>query len=124
MTTRRELLLGFGASALTWPLATHGQQCVNVPHVGYLSTGSPRSNAAFINALRDGLRELGYVDGRNIVIDARWVGDSPADFPEAAASLVKGKASAIVGTCIPSTRAAKAATQTIPIVKRSDPLNG
>jgi len=58
------------------------------------------------------------------VIDARWVGDSPADFPEAAASLVKGKASAIVGTCIPSTRAAKAATQTIPIVKRSDPLNG
>jgi putative ABC transport system substrate-binding protein len=120
MTTRRQLLLASGASALTWPLASRGQESAKIPHVGYLSTGSAQSNAAFINALRDGLRELGYVDGRNIAIDMRWVGDSPSDFPKAAASLVNGKPSAIIGTCIPSTRAAKAATQTIPIVMSVD----
>ena len=92
----------------------------NVPHVGYLSIGSPASNAAFLTALKDGLRELGYVEGRNIVIDERWSGRSASEFPQLAASLVAQNPAAIVGTCIPSTRAAKAATATIPVVMSVD----
>jgi putative ABC transport system substrate-binding protein len=120
MITRRKLLIGVGAAALTCPLAARGQQASKIPHVGYISTGSARSNAAFLGALKDGLRELGYVDGKNIVIDARWAGDSPSDFPQLAASLVKSQPSAIIGTCIPSTRAAKEATHTIPVVMSVD----
>jgi putative ABC transport system substrate-binding protein len=120
MTTRRELLISVGATALTWSLASRSQRSTKVPHVGYMSTGSARSNAAFLDALKDGLRELGYVDGKNIVIDVRWAGDSAADFPQIAASLVEGQPSAIIGTCIPSTRAAKEATHTIPVVMSVD----
>ena len=120
MTTRRELLIGASAAALTWPLASRSQQRAGVPHVGYLSTGSARSSAAFLDALKDGLRELGYVDGKNIVIDVRWAGDAPSDFPQLAASLVQSGPSAIVGTCVPSTRAAKEATRTIPVVMSVD----
>jgi putative ABC transport system substrate-binding protein len=120
MITRRKLLIGVGAAALTCPLAARGQQASKIPHVGYISTGSASSNTAFLGALKDGLRELGYVDGKNIVIDARWAGDSPSDFPQLAAALVKSQPSAIIGTCIPSTRAAKDATQTIPVVMSVD----
>jgi ABC-type uncharacterized transport system substrate-binding protein len=107
MTTRREAL---AAALATVPFAARAQQSAEVAHVGYLSTGSARSNAAFFGAFRDGLRELGYVDGKNIVIDLRWAGNSPADFPRLAAALVQDRPSAIVGTCMPSTRAAKEAT--------------
>jgi putative ABC transport system substrate-binding protein len=120
MTTRREVLAALAAALATAPFAARAQRSAKVPHVGYLSTGSPRSNAAFLGAFKDGLRELGYVDGKNIVIDLRWAGDSPVDFPRLAAALVKDRPSAIVGTCIPSTRAAKEATQTIPVVMSVD----
>lgn len=120
MTTRREALGALAAVLAAAPFTARAQQSAKVPHVGYLSTGSARSNAAFLGAFKDGLRELGYVDGKNIVIDLRWVGDSPADFPRLAAALVKDRPSAIVGTCIPSTRAAKEATQTIPVVMSVD----
>lgn len=64
--------------------------------------------------------QLGHADGRNIVIDVRWAGDSPDDLPRLAASLVTDRANAIIGTCIPSTRAAKGATRTIPVVMSVD----
>jgi putative ABC transport system substrate-binding protein len=120
MTTRREVLAALAAALAIAPFATRAQQSAKVPHVGYLSTGSARSNAAFLSAFKDGLRELGYIDGKNIVIDLRWVGDSPSDFPRLAAAMVKDHPSAIVSTCIPSTRAAKEATQTIPVVMSVD----
>jgi putative ABC transport system substrate-binding protein len=91
-----------------------------IPHIGYLSIGSRVSNGAFLDAFREGLRGLGYVDGRDIVVDVRWSGDSVSDFPELAASLVETKPTLIVGTCIPSTRAAKEATRSIPIVMSVD----
>jgi len=120
MLTRRKLLVAAGATLATWPLASRAQPSARVPHVGYISLGSPRSNGAFLDAFRDGLHELGYADGRNIVIDVRWAGDSPADLPRLAASLVKDRPDAIIGTCIPSTRAAKEATRTIPVVMSVD----
>jgi putative tryptophan/tyrosine transport system substrate-binding protein len=120
MTTRRETLIAIGASLVAWPLAIRAQQKSRIPHIGYMSTGSVRSNGAFLDAFKSGLHELGYVDGKNIVIDVRWAGDSPTDFPQIAASLVKDQPSAIIGTCVPSTRAAKDATRSIPIVMAVD----
>jgi putative ABC transport system substrate-binding protein len=85
-----------------------------IPHVAYLSQGSEADRGVFLSAFKEGLREFGWIDGKNIVIDVHW---APAyQFPQLAASLVKGNPAAIVGTCIPSTRAAKNATATIPVV--------
>lgn len=120
LSTRRELLIALGALLATSPFALRAQSSGKVPHIGYISLGSPRSNGAFLDAFKDGLRELGYTDGRNVVIDVRWAGDSPSALPRLAASLVKDQPNAIIGTCIPSTRAAKQATQTIPVVMSVD----
>jgi putative ABC transport system substrate-binding protein len=107
--------LALGASALTAPCALVAQPNVSkLPHVVYLSQGSDATRGAFLGAFRDGLREFGWIDGKNMVIDVRWA--PPYEFPEIAASLVKRNPAAIVGTCIPSTRAAKNATTTIPVV--------
>jgi len=85
-----------------------------IPHVDYLSQGSEADRGVLLGAFKDGLRELGWIDGKNVVIDVHW--SPPYEFPQLAASLVKRNPAAIVGTCIPSTRAAKGATKTIPVV--------
>jgi putative ABC transport system substrate-binding protein len=73
-----------------------------------------RQTTAFFSAFKEGLREFGWINGKNIVIDVHW---APAyEFPQLAASLVKRNPAAIVGTSIPSTRPAKSATTTIPVV--------
>ena len=115
MVTRRRVVLALGAGALTTPYALLAQQHVSkIPRIDYLSQGSEADRGVFLGAFRDGLRELGWIDGKNIVIDVHW---APAyEFPQLAASLVKRNPAAIVGTCIPSTRAAKNATTTIPVV--------
>ena len=122
MNNRRKLLFAFGAGALFMsPLLAFAQpRPVKIPRVGYLSLGSEVSNGAFIGAFRDALRDLGYVDGRNIVIDVSWAGNAAHGFSNLAATLVKGNPDAIVTTCISSTRAAKQATSTIPIVMSVD----
>ena len=106
MNNRRRLLAALGATALTTPLSAFAQkQASKIPHIGYLSQGSEANRGAFLGAFRDGLRDLGWIDGKNIVIDVHW---SPAyEFPQVAASLVKQDPAVIIGTCIPSTRAAK-----------------
>jgi ABC-type uncharacterized transport system substrate-binding protein len=115
MVTRRKVVLALGAGVLAVPRASLAQGAHSaIPHVAYLSQGSQADRGVFLEALRDGLRELGWVDGKNIVIDADWAGAH--EFPEVAASVVARKPAAIVGTCIPSTRAAKNATSTIPVV--------
>jgi hypothetical protein len=88
-----------------------------------LSTGSINDKEAFLDTFGEGLRELGYVDGKNIIIDARWAGDMPGQFSTLAASLVRDRANAIVTTCVPSTRAAKGAffaTQLASIVAQAE----
>jgi putative ABC transport system substrate-binding protein len=103
------------------PFASRAQQsAARILRIGYLSAGSPATKGAFLDAFREGLREFGYVDGRNIVLDVHWSGNAAYRFPEIAASLVGGKPDAIIGTCIPSTRAAKNATATIPVVMSID----
>ncbi len=115
MVTRRRVFLALGASALAAPCASLAQVYgARIPHIDYLSQGSEADRGVFLGAFREGLREFGWIDGKNVVIDVHW---APAyAFPQLAASLVKRNPAAIVGTCIPSTRAAKNATTTIPVV--------
>jgi putative ABC transport system substrate-binding protein len=111
---RRQILIALGAGLATSHSALAQTKSSRIPHIGYLSQGSEASRGAFLSSLRDGLRDLGWIDGKNIVIDVHW---SPAyEFPQVAASLVKRNPDIIIGTCVPSTRAAKNATSTIPVV--------
>jgi putative ABC transport system substrate-binding protein len=93
--------------------------------IGFLGSGSPASYAPFVEAFRQGLTEMGYVEGKNVAIEFRWARSRFERLPALAADLVERKVEVIAtigGT--PSARAAKAATATIPIVFSSvaDPI--
>lgn len=106
---------------LAAPLAAEAQEAPKVPRIGYLVVGSalgPRDEAFF-----EGLRELGYVEGRNIVIEYRYAQERLGRLPELAAELVRLRADVIVALSTLLARPAKKATQTIPIVAVSgDPV--
>src|SRR5262249_12319997 len=111
---RRSFLTLLGTSAAAWPLAVRAQQGA-APVVGYLSAGSPEASSPRLRVLREGLSELGYVEGRNLAIEYRWVGDRHDQLPAMAADLVRQKVAVIVadGSAVVG---AKAATTTTPIV--------
>ncbi len=94
------------------------------PRIGYLGATSPSTNAARIEAFRQGLRELGYVEGKNIVIEWRHAEGKFDRFPALAAELVRLKVDIIITGGPPATRSAREATSTIPIVMAfdSDPV--
>src|SRR5437867_1187208 len=92
------------------------QQLKKVPRIGYLSAGSASSNLPRIEAFRQGLRDLGYVEEKNISLQYRWAEGGYARLPDLAAELVQLKVDVIVTNTGPAARAAKQATQTIPIV--------
>src|SRR6266566_4442193 len=103
---RRTLLAGTGAALLTAPLAVEAQQAEKLYRIGVLST----ANGPEWEAFRQGLRTLGYIEGRNIFIEYRWHAGKFDQLPALAAELVDLKVAP------QPTRAAKAATTTIPIV--------
>src|ERR1700674_1604589 len=70
---RRELIAGLGSAALAWPLAARAQQAA-IPVVGYLSGMSPDDSIDILADFRRGLAETGYVEGRNLAIEYRWLG--------------------------------------------------
>ena len=86
------------------------QQPKKVPRIGYLTAASPSAIAARIEAFRQGLRELGYVEGKNIVIEYRYAEGKLDRLPALAAELVRLKVDVIVTAGPPATRAAKEAT--------------
>ncbi|HEU4341131.1 MAG TPA: ABC transporter substrate-binding protein [Candidatus Binatia bacterium] len=104
--------------ALCVPL--HAQQPAKVARIGFLYTVSPSSVAARAEAFRQGLRELGYVEGKNIVIESRFADGKLDRVPSLAAELVRLKVDIIVTSGPSPTRAAKEATVTIPIVMARD----
>ena len=115
------MLLGTFAVALLLlaaPLGVEAQQTEKVHRIGYLSGGSPSSarTSLLVEAFRDGLRELGYVEGRNIAIEWRFSEGRGEQFPTLANELSQLQVEVIVATGGPATRAAKQATSTIPIV--------
>ena len=116
MTTRRELLIALGAGVLAAPLALFAQQPARIPRIGYLATPDPATTPYFLDAFRAGLREHGYVEGQNIVMEYRWVEGTSQRFDDLAVDLVRSKVDLIVAWGTPAVNAAKQATSTIPIV--------
>jgi len=96
------------------------QQPTKVPWIGWLTGASPSAQLARIEAFRQGLRELGYVEGKNIVIEYRYAEAKLDRLPALAAELVRLKVDVIVSAGSPATRPAKEATATIPIVMAQD----
>src|SRR5258705_509954 len=114
-----------GLSAIAFVLVVCGavaqaQQPKKVPRVGFLGTASPSAAAARMEALRQGLHELGYVDGNNIVIEQRYAEEKLDRLNELAAELARLKVDVIVTVGPPATRVAKKATTVIPIVMGVD----
>jgi ABC-type uncharacterized transport system substrate-binding protein len=99
-----------------WPLHIHAQQSRKIPRIGVLLPGAPVSSSPRTKAFLDGLRELGYVEGRTIAIEWKWGNDQPDTLPGLAADLVRSNIDVIVTGGTPSAQALKAATRTIPIV--------
>ena len=119
---RREFITLFGGAMAAWPLPTRAQQSA-MPVIGILQIGAPSSWD--FTGFRQGLKEAGYVEGQNLTMEYRWANDDPDRLAELAADLVRRQARVIValGSTL-SVRAAKAATNTIPIVfgMGSDPV--
>ena len=101
-------------------VAVEAQQPAKMSRIGFLIGSSPSANAARIEAFRQGLRELGYVEGKNIVIEIRSAEGKFDRLPDLAAELARVKVDVIVSTGPIVTRPAKQATSTIPIVMGFD----
>jgi putative ABC transport system substrate-binding protein len=119
---RRHFMKLVAGSATTRPIVASGQQAP-MPMIGFLSGFS--ANPHFVAAFRQGLGEVGYVEGRNVVIEYRWAAEGQYNqLPAAAVDLVERRVAVIFAGPIPAALAAKSATATIPIIFAigSDPV--
>lgn len=116
MNARRQLLVSLGTGALAWAGAVRAQAPPSVRRIGLLSGFSPSVYAGSYPAFRLGLRDLGWVEGRNISIEERYAEGSHDRLPDLAADLVRLDVDVIVTTATSDALAAKKATTTIPIV--------
>ena len=117
MTTRRQLVIVIGASALAAPLASFAQKHDQVRRVGFLiARRLAPGDTNYYRAFPEGMRELGYVEGKNLVIEWRYADGKFERLPELAAELVQLKVDVIVTAGTAATSAAQKATTTVPIV--------
>jgi putative tryptophan/tyrosine transport system substrate-binding protein len=119
---RREFITLLSSAAVTWPSATRAEQSP-VPVIGLLGSGAASAQSEWTAAFLQRLRELGWSEGRNIIIDYRWGEGHTERFSEIAAEFVRRKVTLILTHNTPPTLAARQATSTIPIVRngwRSD----
>jgi putative tryptophan/tyrosine transport system substrate-binding protein len=110
---RRDFITLLGGASV-WPLAAHAQQPA-MPVIGFLRSTTEAGSAQLVAALRQGLKEAGFVEGQDVAIDFRWGDDQPDRLPGLAADLVRRQPAVIIGNVL-ATRAAMAATTAIPIV--------
>jgi putative ABC transport system substrate-binding protein len=120
---RREFIALLGGAAV-WPLAVDAQQAGKLPTIGFLGATTPAGGGQLLAAFVQRLRELGWVDGRNVAIEVRWTEGRSERFAEIAAELVRLKVDVILTHNTPPVLAAKQATSVIPIVFASagDPV--
>jgi len=113
---RRAFIGTLAGGLVAAPLVAKAQQAGKVYRIGYLSASSGTSNPRILEAFRQGLRELGWVEGQNIVIEYRWAEGRFDRLPDLAAELVRLKVDVVVASATPAAVAAKNATGTVPIV--------
>jgi putative ABC transport system substrate-binding protein len=120
---RREFIGLLGGAAAAWPLAARAQPSSKLPAIGFLVAGTPSSHGQLVVGFVQRLRELGWIEGRNIVIEVRWAEGQSERYAEIAAEFVRLKVDVIV-TAGGAVLAAKQATSVIPIVftAAADPL--
>jgi ABC-type uncharacterized transport system substrate-binding protein len=113
---RRNFIVAFGGAAAAWPRAVRAQQRA-LPVVGFVTGRSANSSARYMAAFRQGLTEIGYVEGKNVTVEYNWLEGQYGRLPDLMADLVRRQVSVIATPgSNPAALAAKAATRTIPIV--------
>jgi putative ABC transport system substrate-binding protein len=120
---RREFITLLGGAAVAWPLTARAQQPAKVARIGYLGLGPASAWTNRVDALRGGLRDLGWIEGKNIVIEFRWA-DNVDQLPGLAAELVRMKVDVIFAPSSTMVEPARQATKIIPIVfaSHADPI--
>jgi len=115
MSTRREFITLLGGAAAAWPVVARAQQPA-MPVIGFLGASTPSTESQRVAAFVQRLRELGWIDGRNLTIEYRWAEGRNERYAEIAAEFVRLKVDVIVTNGTPPALAAKQATAVIPIV--------
>src|SRR2546423_2331292 len=113
---RRQFLTLAGCLTVAWPLAASTQEAAKIPRIGFLGNSTAALEANLIGPFRDGLRALGYEEGRNIVIEYRWAEGKYERFPALVAELLDAKVDVIVTAGTPASLAIKMATTSVPVV--------
>ena len=113
MQRRKFIALAVGVAA-AWPLAAHAQS--KTPRIGFMGNSTAALEANLVDAFREGLREHGYEEGRNIIIEYRWADGKYERFPALVAELIAAKVEVIVTAGTPAALAMKKATTTVPLV--------
>jgi len=113
---RRELIIAFGATALAAPFASFAQQPKKVPRIGYLTGDSQSADAPRRNGFRQGLRELGYTEGQNIIVEYRTAEGKSDRLPELAAELASLKVDVVFAFTIGAVEAVKKTMPAVPVV--------
>jgi ABC-type uncharacterized transport system substrate-binding protein len=113
---RRRFLLTSPAGSVAAPLVAAAQRAAKPPRIGYLGSGSASADAPLHEVFRQGLRERGWIEGQNVVIEYRWAEGRLDRSPDLAAEVVRLKVDVIFAPATASTAAAQNATRTIPIV--------
>src|SRR5262245_64485074 len=116
MIGRREFLLLLGGAAVAWPLAARAQQAAKLPTIGFLGPTTPSSQSQHIAAFVQRLRELGWIEGRDVAIDVRWAEGRDERYAQIVTEFVRLKVDVILTHNTLPVLAAKQATSVIPIV--------
>ena len=113
---RREVISLLGGAATAWPLAARAQQAAKVYRIGFLGNSTAALEADLVGPFREGLRDLGYVEGQNILIEYRWAEGEYERFPALTAELIALRVDVIVTAGTPASLAVQKAATSIPLV--------